>query len=70
MIAIPLNIVPKLVGLFTFFFLKISLFIGEREREKASEQVEGGGQRERESEADSTLSTEHNVGLDPMILRS
>ena len=38
----------------------------ERERE----QVRGGSEGERESQADSLLSVEPNIGLDPMTLRS
>ena len=45
-----------------FFFFKIYLF--ERER------IQEEGQRERESQADSLLSVEPDMGLSPMPLRS
>ena len=45
------------------------LFILEREREQKN--LKGNdGQRERESQADSVLSTEPEAGLDLMTLRS
>ena len=53
--------------LIIFFFLRSYLFIQrEREREYAS----GGRCRERESQADSALSTETDLGFDLTMLRS
>ena len=53
----------------TLFLKKIYLFILEREREHMCVRW-GGGEGERESQADSTLSTEPDAGLDPRTLRS
>ena len=49
------------------FFLLLYFFLRERERESAGRRE---GQRERESQAGSTLIVEPDVGLDLMTLRS
>ena len=46
---------------------KIYLFILERDKKRASQ---GGRAGEKESQADSMLSTEPDTGLDPRTLRS
>jgi len=50
------------------FFLKVYLFI--LERECVCEGMSGGRGRKRESQADSVLSTELTTGLDLRTLRS
>ena len=49
--------------------IKFYLFVLERERSQVEGQAEGG-ERERESQADSLLSVEPNVRLSLMTLRS
>jgi len=51
------------------FFLRFYLFI-ERQQDRESGEKRRGGERERESQADSTLSTESDVGLGLGTLRS
>ena len=56
--------VPRACSLFLFFYFLKYLFIYLRES------MSMGGGRERESTADSLLSTELDEGLDPRTLRS
>ena len=48
-----------------FFFNDLFTYLRERERER----FKGGREGERESQADSLLSMEPHVGLDPTTLR-
>lgn len=52
------------------FILFIYIFVRERGREQASMAGKAEGEEERESQADSMLSTEPDLGLDLTTLRS